>query len=137
MSKPDCPESVVIDNRLDSFNHTDTTLFLTCGKSFTPNDGTYYRLPVFCNGTFLSWIYTDIEMFRGSTLFTKVSNLMQFNVPTKEELKKKYGYLDTTDSTQVNFFSNIKDESKHNGSEEVEVQPSNACEEKARASTGV
>ena len=105
MSKPDCPESVEINNRLDSFNHTDTTLFLTCGKFFVPNDGTYYRVPVYCNGQFLSWIYTDLEMFRGSTLFTKKPDLMQFMLPTKDELKKKYGYLDTTDSKEINFFS--------------------------------
>jgi hypothetical protein len=32
---------------------------------------------------------------------------MQFMLPTKDELKKKYGYIDTTDSKEINFFSSL------------------------------
>ena len=87
MTQPNVPSTVEIDNRPDSFDVKPNTLFLTKGNDFTPEDGIYHRIPVYSKAKFLSFIYTNIDVFQGATLFVKTDTLLQYNLPTKEELR--------------------------------------------------
>ena len=103
MTQPNGPSTVEINNRLDSFDVKPNTLFITKGNDFTPEDGTDHRIPVYSKAKFLSFIYTNIDLLQGSTLFVKTDTLLQYNLPTKEELDAKFGHLDSRDTPEVDF----------------------------------
>ena len=103
MTQPNVPSTVEINNRLDSFDVKPNTLFITKGNDFTPEDGIYHRIPVYSKAKFLSFIYTNIDLLQGSTLFVKTDTLLQYNLPTKEELDAKFGHLDSRDTPEVDF----------------------------------
>ena len=109
MTQPNVPSTVEINNRLDSFDVKPNTLFITKGNDFTPDDGTYHRIPVYSKAKFLSFIYTNIDLLQGSTLFVKTDSLLQYNLPTKEELYAKFGHLDSRDTPEVDFHYPIDD----------------------------
>ena len=109
MTQPNVPSTVEINNRLDSFDVKPNTLFITKGNDFTPDDGTYHRIPVYSKAKFLSFIYTNIDLLQGSTLFVKTYSLLQYNLPTKEELDAKFGHLDSRDTPEVDFHYPIDD----------------------------
>ena len=114
MTQPNVPSTVEINNRLDSFDVKPNTLFITKGNDFTPEDGIYHRIPVYSKAKFLSFIYTNIDLLQGSTLFVKTDTLLQYNLPTKEELDAKFGHLDSRDTPEVDFHypQKVKEEKK-------------------------